>query len=353
MKVTFSEILNHFEHPQVRDLVWTIGSPHLTKQIDLSVHHKDWDQEFIDDLKLIDVAVDKLLAYSLPKLKELEADPSVLFAALEVSKQKFSRVRLGIYYEHLVHFFLEYILGFDPLWREIQIFEQSEKGKHTIGSIDMLGKLAPNHALAEIFGQNQNDYHVEVASKFYLKVPIAEAHLPKSEKFPVELSRYIGPNERDSFGSKLARLFTHQLPLTNDRRAQTVLEQYKLKIDHRLLWCKGRIFYHFQDVTSIQKQRHENAFWVRQHDIEALFESELIQADKVLCMLCPKPNWLAPPSIKVFEVNASSHSVPSLLQTAQQERGEKGSTLWYGYSSTRKAYFWLMIVPDLWGKRKL
>ena len=141
--------------------------------------------------------------------------------------------------------------------------------------------------------------------------------------------------------------------MTNDHRAQTVLEQYKLKIDHRLLWCKGRIFYHFQDLMSIQKQRHEHAFWVRQHDIEALFESELIQADKVLCMLCPKPNWLAPPSVKVFEVNASSHSIPSLLQTAQQERGEKGSTLWYGYSSNRKAYFWFMIVPDLWGKRNL
>ena len=358
MTINYQQALKAFEHPQVRDLVWVIGSPALMSQVALPQLLKAWDQPFIDQLKLLTLSSDQLFQFALPHLTKLEEEPERLLTALNNSREQYSRVRLGIYYEHLVHYFFESIMGFSPLLRELQIFDCLGKGKRTVGSLDMIGQLQVPLDLKKQFQSERSTCHIEVASKFYLKVPRCEAHQPKSPDFPFEFSRYIGPNEKDSFGSKLHRLLTHQLPLSLTAYAQPVLQAHQLQVTHRILWCKGRLFLPLSEaeLLSVQGQpqdwiEQEIAIWLRQRDIASLFHSELFNNEYIEALLCPKPQWLAPPSIKNFYASCQSYNEKTLLESCQSERGEKGATLWYLYSQHTHKFIWVMIVPNDWGKR--
>jgi uncharacterized protein len=130
-------------------------------------------------------------------------------------------IRLGKYFENLVHFYLN--------WNEnVQIIDYSKqfyKDKATIGEIDFL-----------IFDKIRREYlHIEVAVKFFVKWPNHDGY-----------ADFICPNGQRNLKSKLDKTFSKQLNILENDECIDYLESKKIaKYKSRLL-IKGGIFY-FED----------------------------------------------------------------------------------------------------------
>lgn len=163
---------------------------------------------------------------------------------------------VGRYFEHLVHYWLAHV-------RKVEVAEtnlQLKEGKITVGEIDFLYR-----------NENSQLVHLETSVKFYLHT----AGMTPSE--------YPGPNARDNFESKAAKLFNQQLP-ASDGRIDDVSSREGL--------VKGMIFYP-EDSTNPQAPDrlaadHSAGRWVRSDsvgDLEPLGD---------IFSIAEKPHWLAP-----------------------------------------------------------
>lgn len=161
-----------------QDLLWAVNSPEL-----LAV------SESLEQPRLEPQAIDE--------------------AALSEWCSNHSQSRVGLYFEELVHYYLEEHGRVEMLLRHHQVF----RGKQTLGEIDFIYR---DHAGAVI--------HLETAVKFFLYHPHAQGFE----------SQFIGPNSADNLFLKSNRLLNHQLPLSKD---------LSLNIERRAVWVKGRVFY--------------------------------------------------------------------------------------------------------------
>ena len=279
-------------------------------------------------------------------LRSLDRDPSHLLNSLEVQRAHYPRVRLGVYFEHLTTYWLSHLVEAQPLYREVQIREPQTRGFKTLGALDLVAQVH----------QNQSDWiHIEVATKFYLERE--EAHLIFTRTSDLDsrldedswvdhpwIDQLVGPNERDSLGTKLRRLLSHQLPLSGHARAREMLgEMGVAEIKKRVLWLKGRLFRwagHDLEHTMLP-------LWLRSGDLEMLSK---YFGNRFKAVYCAKPSWLAPPTVSDLEL--VSLVSPSGLEThSRSARGERGATLWYCASSDLTVRRWVMIVPDDWCNR--
>jgi hypothetical protein len=108
---------------------------------------------------------------------------------------------LGKRAEYYFQFLIEQSSNYESVVSNIQIFND----KITIGEIDFIVRNLKTDQLL----------HIELVYKFYIYDPKITPDptdiLP--EKTTAELSKYVGPNRRDTFLKKLKRLKEHQLPL--------------------------------------------------------------------------------------------------------------------------------------------
>lgn len=166
--------------------------------------------------------------------------------------------RVGLYFESLVHFWLEQICGYEMVASRLPVFE----GKRTIGELDFL-YLDPQQGLT----------HCEVAVKFYLHHPRAgQSHFP-------------GPNDSDNFERKMDRLFDHQLKLGSVVRPD---------IDTHSAVVKGIVFWRdgarpTGELPSRLAATCGTGSWYRVSEFEALAAS-----DTGTGVIAHKPHWLAP-----------------------------------------------------------
>jgi hypothetical protein len=349
----FTEVLHSLEHPLVRDLAWVIGQPHLDELI---IDNSDVLYKlrlFETSLNIIRLSSERSLEMALPMLRELEKNPERLSLSLKRSADQHKRVRLGVYFEHLVYFWFEAILNASPLLREQQVFSFVGREKVTLGALDLVGRLREEQlntlCVHPRTTRSNGMVHLEMASKFYLKVSKEKAHHSISECLPQELFRYLGPNERDSFGSKLHRLYTHQLPLSQKQETIDLLEKKEIRVTDRIRWMKGRLFDHILEAnTALEYQ----SIWLRRQEIPLLYDCYASSNQLIRAILCEKPKWLAPPHLNRMK-SAELIDANSLLKRCELSRGEKGSTLWYIASSTLDHFVWVMIVPDDWGEREI
>ena len=348
------QVLLMLKDPLVRDLAWVIGQPHLIQLF----ARDDLDVECLVNvgkaLDLIDLSSKKALEFALPYLLDLDQEPERLRQSLERSAQQHKRVRLGVYYEHLVYFWLAEILKVSPLVREKQIFGINANGvKITLGALDLVagftGELYEKLCDQVTPLASRLTVHMELASKFYLKVSTDQAHSPKGQLLTPRFYRFLGPNERDSLGGKTHRLYTHQLALSQRSETIEILATEGIKVDARCLWLKGRLFDHFSDM----KQQHaQQSLWLRQSEIQQFFIYFEPDTQLLKVLLCEKPHWLAPPHNDRLRIAEKSTS-EQLLESSQQAKGERGSTLWYVSTLDLSRRVWLMIVPNDWGRREV
>lgn len=215
-----------------RDLIWTINSPSLIQS-----PRESYELE-------------------LPACHAADFDADMLQTRLNAVPSQ----RVGRYFEHLVHFYLEAIRGFEIVERGLQIQEEGR----TVGEIDFLFRDARGSVV-----------HCEAAVKFYLYVPDPTdggSHLP-------------GPNATDNFERKMRRLFEHQLPLSEGRFPE---------VTRRKAFVKGYIFYHplHRPPTSLPDQlspNHLKGSWIRESELDLLDDSSIPS----MFRLVRKPHWLS------------------------------------------------------------
>jgi len=211
-------MLTSFTHRCVRDLAWVIASPPLVSGVFNNNGHctKWWNhtkclQEFKD---------------CLPALQHLDKTPKPLITYLEGIKSK----RLGLYFETLISFWLDFISpNFKLLAQNIQLNEiAGDTRSRTVGEVDFI--------IQELLSEKV--IHLEVAVKFYLGTePFHDAY------------RWFGTNIKDQLGNKVDHLQQHQTQLLLHHP-----KQIPFIIDERHCLLKGRLFYPLA-ITSSQYQQ--------------------------------------------------------------------------------------------------
>lgn len=351
-------ILARITHPQVRDLAWVIGSSHLWDPECSSVRVGEAGSLLVDSL----INPTQELIRCQDHLLQLDREPQALIDSLAQSQNKHTRVRLGVYFEHLVSYWLRHIRGASRFLREIQIFQERERGRDTLGALDIVVSLPSRGEAPEEW------FHYEVAVKFYLDrtsemIP-APTHLSGASRGDAlevsrlhpsspQLDHWVGPNERDSFGTKLRRLVDHQLPLSLHPLAQKKLKEHSIhRLAHRALWLKGRLFSNAleADLDRDDSLLLDQGHWIRKGQISD-FIKRVSQTRQCLVIHRPKPLWLAPPLLTGSRL-PTSIPLNELADASERASGERGSTLWYFYTLSSSAWGgWLMIVPDDWCHR--
>ncbi len=110
--------------------------------------------------------------------------------------------------KRIEHFF-EYLINCSKRYQLVSKNLQVFKDKTTIGELDFLLKDL----------QKEKTIHIELVYKFYIYDPDIKD----------ELSRWIGPNRKDSLLQKFEKLKNKQLPLLYKSETELILEELQLK----------------------------------------------------------------------------------------------------------------------------
>lgn len=193
------------------DLLWCIGSPELLEnKLTLS---EEINSFFANGFSITDFSKQLALAIE----EKLEKEPDYLLSQVASLKTR----RLGERFELFCQIAFELHPDFELLAHNLQIKDASK----TLGELD----LVINHRSTE------QTYHLELACKFYLQ-------LTKQKQ-----CYWIGPGLRDRLDTKLKRMVTHQLKISERAECQTKLnERGWLPIISTSL-IKGRLFYELSD----------------------------------------------------------------------------------------------------------
>lgn len=192
--------------------------------------------------------------------RELCSDQHDLHA---FSQQHEMGYRVGKYFERLVQRHIKQ----QPDWDLIHCGKQLNKGGRTIGELDFVFRDGEG-----------NVRHVETAVKFYLYLPDGTYNG----------SQFVGPNSRDNFETKTARMFGHQLPL-----GQQFLPDCQPGEPH----VKGIIFYPIgveapPELPQHMSSQHQKGTWFYESQFNDYLDS-ISTHSKSRFRMHRKPNWLA------------------------------------------------------------
>ncbi|WP_109831807.1 DUF1853 family protein [Reichenbachiella versicolor] len=179
-------------------------------------------------------------------------------------------IRLGKLTEQFVLAELERDPSLEVMVTNLQVF----KDRVTIGELDCLLKT-PNECI-----------HLEIVYKFYLYDP----------SIPDELSRWIGPNRKDSLVFKLAKLKEKQLPLLYHPETQNLLQELGIgALDfEQQVYFKAQLFvpYHWSK-TDLPLINNECiiGYYLRPDDLTNFSDFEFYIPNKL--------DWLIEPHLDV------------------------------------------------------
>ncbi|WP_313055199.1 DUF1853 family protein [Pseudomonas lopnurensis] len=248
-----ADLLPRLQHPQVRDLAWTILSPPLLGEAPCRQRHplaaSRWSRE------------PGLLA---DWLLRQDTDVSVLESWLGRSSIR----RLGLYYERLWQFALSEAPDIRLLAANLPI----RQAGHTLGELDLL------------LHDPEGVQHLELAVKFYLGLEQGDGS---------RHARWLGPGSHDRLDIKLDHLCRHQLPLASRPQALAVLGELTRSPVNSSFWLGGYLFQpwpHGCTAPHGAYPAHLHGRWLRQ----AQWERYQAQTPDALWLPLPRPAWLAP-----------------------------------------------------------
>ncbi len=242
----------------VRDLAWVMSSPSM-----LALGPSPYVGE-----KVSDVWCQSVYQQNLDWLHQLDVDPAPLQQWLD---QKQSPL-LGIYFESLLAFWLQHLPDTELLAQNLKVGQPGLQ----LGEFDLLFRDLAQQQLI----------HWEVTVKFYLR-------------YGSDDYQWLGPNPRDSLQRKLNKVFDHQLRLSEQPKAQQVL-QYQLG-QHQptpQAVVKGYLFYPYDsdwrkpiEIPAGVSANHLKGWWCRHADMPVRLA--LCETDN-RWMLLPRLQWLSP-----------------------------------------------------------
>lgn len=199
-----------------------------------------------------------------PLLPADQAMPDVDAAQLSAFLAERSSHRVGYYFEALLLFWLQEVCGLEIVGAGMQIRE----AKRTVGELDL------------VFRDEQGALtHWEASVKFFLHHP-----RPATSHFP-------GPNARDNFEAKMAKLFDQQLPLSVEHLPEVTVRQAVVK---------GTAFYHptIARPDALPERMaldHATGVWIRSSEM-----SVIANGAWTVGLVATKPWWLAPPTSQAW-----------------------------------------------------
>ena len=274
--------LQTLNDPWVRDLAWVMMSPSLLK-------NKGWGRDQVSAEWCSAQA-----SIHFDWLRGLDTNPEPLHRALDGFIHG-SSYKLGLYFEQLVHIWLQHIPDCVQLRHSLQVHENGR----TLGECDFIWQ--------DKVGLLQ---HWELALKFYCR-----SQATKDEQV------WLGPNPRDNLQKKLSKLFTEQRLLSNKRPCQSQLSRLfpnALSNDcEQSVLLRGYLFYpshewphQYLSPDSIA-QHHTSGWWCTRSALQIPCENNKLSRYVIL----PRIRWLAP--IKIF---AGSTTYPEIITHNQLVR---------------------------------
>jgi len=255
-----------------------------------------------------------LLGHDDPRLDALlSRDPAGLMELLQAPRAH----KLGIAFEALMLWGLEQGLGYRCIARDVQI----QDGKRTMGALDFILE-APD-------GTHE---HWELAYKLFLQCDDG-----------LDWSSWLGPRGRDRLDTKLHRMLTHQLPLSNTPQAQAVLESLGVSEIHRhRLMVQGVLFSPWGAGPRCATGGHQTAQgrWLRPSRISDLSRvrphARWVQRQR--------PLWFGP-----WHGDPETSVPATELQEAVGRTTLEYAQLWSCLSGSEGAEEMFFVVPENWG----
>lgn len=286
-----------YQTREVRDLAWACFAPTL-----LTASHLPANGLAIEDCGLT------LTTARRRWLAALDRNPTPLLEHL--SRQRGHR--LGLYFEHLWHFFLTT----DPATELVAHNLPVRAEGRTLGEFDCIYYCL----------ERGRHVHLELAVKFFLGYD--PQHSPTN---PSQWQCWLGPNSQDRLDLKLGHLLNHQIRLGEDPLAAEELNRLGVSsLSHEII-VKGYLFRNFKSDLPPPHGFNTQArleSWVH---IDQLHTFLTLAADNSFLVL-PKARWLAPalvdpdtPTLTSEELQEHLHSHfhqqsrPQLIATLDQQ----------------------------------
>tara|TARA_R110002110_G_scaffold157570_1_gene354470 strand:- start:15549 stop:16487 length:939 start_codon:yes stop_codon:yes gene_type:complete len=194
-------------NPRVRDLAWACFGPPLLQM------------ETLASASGVTTASLTLTAARARWLQQLDRQPQPLLAWLEA----LPATRLGLYFEHLWHFFLQQDSDTELIAHNLPL----RSSGRTVGEFDCLYYCH----------ERRRPVHLELAVKFYLGYRRPAAGADQNA-----MVTWLGPNTVDRLDLKLQRLLQHQSRLSLDPAARTLLADRGAEQPLREIALRGTLF---------------------------------------------------------------------------------------------------------------
>lgn len=209
-------------------------------------------------------------------LRNLDADPTPLQNYLNQNNHRL----LGSYFECLWQFYFENYPDWELLAHHVQIFDNHQKSKPTIGELDVLAASPITNTL-----ESDNKYfHFELAVKFYLQKPNSCGNA---------LSDWLGPQANDRLDLKYQKLTQKQLPFIHHPATEQTLKNRQLEHDYKSqLISRGCLMAQWQQAYELPEQVNPDISmgqWLFHKQLGEL----LIEASTHWAII-DKHNWLGP-----------------------------------------------------------
>jgi hypothetical protein len=253
-----ADVINYpYQTQEVRDLAWACFSPPLLHIGKLAMP----DQ-------MIGACALRLTDRRRQWLTQLDGDPTPL---LEHLAQRPTH-RLGLYFEHLWHFFLHEDAATELVAHNVPLHD----GSRTLGEFDCLYYCR----------ERRRHVHLELAVKFFLGLshPVSSASGNPSE--------WLGPDNRDRLDLKLDQLLQRQILLAEQPAARPLLDDLGIDQLDREIALKGYLFQQTAGTPAPPPAfNHQNTLshWVRLDALDRFIAAHAYTT----FMRLPKMQWLS------------------------------------------------------------
>ena len=246
-----------YQTQEVRDLAWACFSPTMLHAGKLA-----WDGQLVADCGLALTSARRLW------LEQLDRDASRLQEHL--SRQRSHR--LGIYFEHLWHFFLEQDPAIELLAHNLPVRDQGK----TLGEFDCIYYCH----------ERERHFHLELAVKFFL------GYGQGSGEAASQLHQWLGPNSQDRLDLKVEHLMQHQVQLGEHPLARELLDKLGIPRLDKEVVIKGYLFQPITNPLPPPLAFNTEGRLQQWLPVDKL-EQYLARAESRQYLVLPKTRWLA------------------------------------------------------------